>query len=272
MKRVLGLTMAGILMFSATAFGATVEEAATAVNVPVLEKAADGKFDVSFGNTTTNNEYMLWVVKGVETTAANVSFTQANVMYIDQVTATAGGASFNDFLPMKTVDSTVLITGQGMNAPVIVGYIKAEGNTLSGNIGLTGRASGKLGGAVVTLTSTTDPSVVYTATTADDGTFTLTAVANGTYTMKIEKSSYLGYIDKTFEVSSETSWTEEISLIPGDINGSGRIDATDFKLLKQKLLNRGTDLPEDLNGSGRIDATDFKLLKQNLLKRTTTVN
>ena len=257
MKRVLGLTMAGILMFSATAFGATVDEAATTVNVPVLEKAADGKFDVTFGDTKTNNEYMLWVVKGVETTAANVSFTQANVMYIDQVTATAGGASFNDFLPMKSVDSTVLITGQGMNAPVIVGYIKAEGNTITGQISLQGRSQGELKGIIVTFTSGDNE---YSAETNELGEFKLDYVADGTYKMRITKAGYLSYTDKTFEISSETVWSEKIQLLAGDINEDDVVDYFDLQPLLNNYDNEGAG---DINEDGVVDYFDLQPLLSN---------
>ena len=265
-KRMFSLAMAAMMMLSATAYGATVD----GTNPSDLEKE-DGKFSVTYTEATDGKEYMIWAVKGRETDASKVSFSQENVMYINQNTASGSSVTFDAFLPMKAVESTVLVSGQDMDAPIIVGYIKGEGNTISGNIGLGGRTSGKLAGAVVTLTSTTDATVTYTATTLADGTFVLENVADGTYKMKVEKGSYLSYTDKTFEVSADTTWTEEIELIPGDINGSGRIDATDFKMLKQNLLSRGPDLPTDLNGSGRVDATDFKLLKQNLLKRATTV-
>ena len=262
MKRVLGLTMAGILMFSATAFGATVDEAATTVNVPVLEKAADGKFDVTFGDTKTNNEYMLWVVKGVETTAANVSFTQADVMYIDQVTATAGGASFKDFLPMKTVDSTVLITGQGMTAPVIVGYIKADGNTLSGNIGLLRRTK-NLGGAVVTLTDASGNA--YSATTDTSNNFEITVPA-GTYKLSVAKDGYLAYVDGQFVVDENTTWTKEITLLPGDMNNDGKIVTADLLAFKKAYQNK--DLTCDFDGTGVIATGDLICFKAGWAAKT----
>ncbi|MBQ7758664.1 dockerin type I domain-containing protein [Anaerotignum sp.] len=266
MKRIFSLAMAATMLLSATAYGATVD----GVTLADLEKE-DGKFNVTYTGAADGKEYMIWAVKGTHTDANEVSFAQSNVLYINQNTATADGVTFDPFLPMKSEDSTVLVTGQGMEAPIIVGYIKAEGNTISGNIGLGGRTSGKLAGATVTLTSTTDETVTYTATTVADGSFVLENVMNGTYKMTVERASYLGYTKGTFTVNSNTTWTESIVLLPGDINGSGKVDALDFMQLKKSLLQSGVELPSDLNGSGKVDALDFMLLKQNLLKSSTVV-
>ena len=257
MKRLLSLTMAGILMLSATAFGATVEEAATASR-PILEKKENG-FSVTYSDATANKEYMVWVLKGVKTAAADVSFTQSDVMYVDQVTAKANGAAFNGFLPMKSVDSTVVITGQGMEAPVIVGYIKAEGNLISGYIGLTGRTK-NFGGAELIFTNVETGEATDPITTNENNYFE-TMLPNGTYTLTITKDGYLSYTDKTYEVSSESGWTEEISLVPGDLNNNGKIELMDYGIFRSNFGSRVAI--GDLNGNGQVELMDYGIFRSN---------
>ena len=268
MKRVFSLAMAATMLLSTTAFGATVD----GTNPSDLEKGTDGKFHVTYTGATDGKEYMIWAVKERHESVADVSFAQANVLYINQNTADGSSVTFDGFLPMKSEAGTVLITGQGMEAPIIVGYIKAEGNTISGNIGLGGRTSGKLAGATVTLTSTTDPTVKFTATTEADGSFVLENVANGTYKLTVNRSSYLSYTDKTFEVNSETEWAEQITLLAGDLNANNKVDDLDFATLKNTFNHRGQGLVADFNGNNKVDDLDFAMLKNNFNKRATTVN
>lgn len=271
--RMTALALTGVMMFpvgasAATIGGVTVEDAL------VMTADQENQYSRTYPGTA-GKEYVLWGVKGVYTdeNKAKISFDAENIVYINQNTAGEGGnVSFTDFQPMKTVNSTFVVTGQEMDQAVIVGYIEAVGNLLSGSIGLQGRSSGKLGGVTITLADPAAPNTpLYTATTAADGTFTFEPVADGTYIMAVTKGSYLSYTDKTFEVSSETTWTAEISLLAGDINGSGKIDSRDFSSLKKNLLQTGNDLPADLNGSGKIDSRDFSMLKKNLLKTKTEV-
>lgn len=265
-KRVFSLAMAAMMLFSATVCGAEVN----GTNPSDLEKE-DGKFNVTYTGAADGKEYMIWAVKGTHTDANEVSFAQSNVLYINQNTADGTSVTFDAFLPMKSEDSTVLVTGQGMEAPIIVGYIKGEGNTISGNIGLNGRTSGKLAGVTVTLTSTTDASVVYTATTADDGTFVLENVVDGTYKMQIKKDFYLSYTQNIFTVSSETSWSEDIVLLPGDLNGSGSVEIFDFMIFTEQLGKSG-EYNGDFNGSGSVEIFDFMTFTESLGKSNTTIN
>ena len=260
MKRVFSLTMAATMLFSATAFGATVD----GTNPADLEKSADGKFHLTYTGTTDNNEYMIWALKGRHESVSDVSFTQANVLYINQMTADGSSVTFDGFIPMKSVDGTVLITGQGMDAPVIVGYIKAEGNTISGNIGLNGRKTEdlNLGGATVTLTSTTDASVTYSAVTKDDGTFTMEGVANGTYALTVSKQYYVGYSATEFVVDEETAWEQEIVLMPGDVDESGGIGRGDLTIFRKAFTDtEAVDLKCDFDGSGGIGRGDLTLFR-----------
>jgi Beta-1,4-xylanase len=62
------------------------------------------------------------------------------------------------------------------------------------------------------------------------------------------------------------------SVIYGDLDGSGSVDAIDYSLMKQYLLGSITKFPSenglaaaDVNASGSVDALDFALMKQYLI-------
>ena len=115
MKKMLCMMLAGMMMFPGTAYAA---------DESFLTKEADGKYDVSFEDVEDGKEYMLWVLKGQHDSAEDASFSQEDVLYIDQKTAEDGKVEFNDFLPMEEVDSTVVLTGQDME-PQVVGLMEA---------------------------------------------------------------------------------------------------------------------------------------------------
>jgi len=62
------------------------------------------------------------------------------------------------------------------------------------------------------------------------------------------------------------------TIVYGDVDGSGSVDAVDYSLMKQYLLGSITKFPAengmaaaDLNASGTVDALDFAIMKQYLL-------
>lgn len=66
--------------------------------------------------------------------------------------------------------------------------------------------------------------------------------------------------------------TSAPTLVYGDVDGSGSVDAVDYSLMKQYLLGSITKFPAangmaaaDLNSSGTVDSLDFAIMKQYLL-------
>lgn len=75
--------------------------------------------------------YILTVVEGEKTTVEGFSFSQENIVYMNQETAGSDGkAVFSDILLADAFSGkgTVLITGTDLSSPVIIGYVnkKAE--------------------------------------------------------------------------------------------------------------------------------------------------
>ncbi|MCP4248013.1 MAG: hypothetical protein GY778_13275 [bacterium] len=70
----------------------------------------------------------------------------------------------------------------------------------------------------------------------------------------------------TMTLGGGASGSQVIKLLQGDVNGSGRVNATDKNLVKGKITSRtpplaGDDFFYDINMSGRINATDKNLVK-----------
>ena len=256
MKRVFSLAMAATMLLSATAFGATVD----GTNPSDLEKGTDGKFHVTYTGATDGKEYMIWAVKERHESVADVSFAQANVLYINQNTADGSSVTFDGFLPMKSEEGTVLITGQGMEAPIIVGYIKAEGNKIFGNIGLQGRMN-NFAGVKITFKNYNTGELMDPVYTDEDCYFECT-LPNGTYEMVVSRDGFLSYTDLSFEVAEGVDWEKEFSfsLVPGDMNGDGFVNGQDFMSLLEQFGEAGDNVVADFDGNTFVNGADFMTL------------
>ena len=63
---------------------------------------------------------------------------------------------------------------------------------------------------------------------------------------------------------------KEFTVIPGDVNGDGKVNAVDGNLIKKIVLGSTTPTPaeqaaSDLNGDGKVNAVDSNLLKKLIL-------
>lgn len=55
---------------------------------------------------------------------------------------------------------------------------------------------------------------------------------------------------------------ERLDAIPGDLDGSGRLDFEDLLLMAEAFGRRGVNLPADLDGDGTVGAADLDLLRE----------
>lgn len=136
MKRILAMAMAMMMLFSTTAFAKTIDGVDIGDKTIYKQDETDQKYDVTFTGAVNGKEYMLWVVKNIHATASRASFAKGDVLYINQATAANNQVTFNDFLPMNIENSTLLISGQGMAEPEVVGYIlkQSAGYSITGNV------------------------------------------------------------------------------------------------------------------------------------------
>jgi len=93
-----------------------------------------------------------------------------------------------------------------------------------------------------------------------DGTFTYQPNAGfsgvDTFTYRVSDGAL-------FSNTATVSLTVKSLLVPGDVNGDGKVDLTDFGLLKANFGSGDTRAEGDLDGSGAVDLTDFGILKAN---------
>lgn len=148
----------------------------------------------------------------------------------------------------------------------VLGNVEPK-SALSGNVGLVSSRVDK-SGITINVVSGTD--TVATVTTDVDGNFEV-ALEAGTYTVEIVMP---GYIKRTFNnvvVGNEDVVLSDapITLIAGDTNGDGLVNANDYTIL---LANYGTTKithPDsfrdsvDFNGDGLINANDYTILLSN---------
>jgi hypothetical protein len=62
------------------------------------------------------------------------------------------------------------------------------------------------------------------------------------------------------------AFVTESATFPGDIDGDGKVDLTDFGILKANFGTGTTPAQGDINGDGKVDLTDFGVLKENFGK------
>ena len=91
--------------------------------------------------------------------------------------------------------------------------------------------------------------------------YSFTDVAPGTYTLKIIKPRHLSYTKVTLVVGSSDVIFKEVTLVAGDLNNDGAIEAADFLLFRNDYGKSGSAIPGDLNGDGTVDAADFLIFR-----------
>ena len=140
-----------------------------------------------------------------------------------------GGGATNDYTMIVTFGSNVTVTGNPQ-AEVTVG---------TGCVGIGGACSGNVSvsGAVVTVP--------------------LTNIANAqTINVRINSVNIAG--------APATNFTIPMSILIGDTNGNGTVNATDVTQTKVRLGQTvdATNFRSDVNASGALNAGDIAIVKQ----------
>lgn len=180
-------------------------------------------------------------------------------------------------LKQGVYEATVAVSG-GNSAPtsfrVTFEVIPSSvtGTAVSGTVD---RTVGKgMAGATVVLTTKTITTAKeayaykaqagdFTAVVGEDGSYRIEGVAADTYTMLIRMPGAGYYQKNNFQVGGEPITYKNVTLYLGDLNGDGRINATDITVVtngknyNKRITDEGVDIGADLNGDGRINATDI---------------
>ncbi len=223
----------------------------------------DGTFPASYAEGTEGEYYALVVVKGVYTETDTPAISEETVLHIDQVTAGASGALFEDFTPKTEDAATVYLGGSDLDdGPVILGYINNEVVTEQYKVSVGVTADSDAAAAVKLTAGETVVTAVYNEAT---GKYEAT-VAAGTYKLTVEVPKHLSYTMNELVVAAEVN--KAVTVKGGDVDGSGTIDFDD---LSEVLGNYKTSASSgDIDGSGTIDFDDLSLVLGNY-KATATV-
>ena len=100
-----------------------------------------------------------------------------------------------------------------------------------------------------------------TSTKSDETGYYEIKVIPGTYDILIDKVCYMDYIITANVINENDEKTiEKATLIPGDINKDGIINAKDFNSVKKYFGQDNGDI--DINENGLVDAKDFNAIKK----------
>ncbi len=103
------------------------------------------------------------------------------------------------------------------------------------------------------------PEPITSITSNEDGTFSIKVVP-GKYDIMIDKKCHFDYIIKNNEIAeNEVKDKGTISLVPGDINKDGKINAKDFNIVKMYFGQEY--LEADIDENGTTNAPDFNAVK-----------
>ncbi|MFN8472019.1 MAG: S8 family serine peptidase [Anaerolineae bacterium] len=154
--------------------------------------------------------------------------------------------------PTSTATPTATPTATATATPTAT---SAAPKPVNGVVQLEGR--GAYGGTQISVGG-------QTASTADDGSFSV-MLAPGAYTITADHTLYLGSQSAIAVDGSPQVTIPTVTLLAGDVNGSGSIDLFDLVIL---AANYGQSVPPgdsraDITGDGSIDLFDLVLLGMN---------
>ncbi|NLD46367.1 MAG: hypothetical protein GX660_04100 [Clostridiaceae bacterium] len=105
-------------------------------------------------------------------------------------------------------------------------------------------------------------------TTGENGSFEFQYMMSGT-----NIGTYLVDVNAAGLVSPARTTFNYGSVSIGDLNGDGKVNSTDYVLLRRYILGLIGEFPvkdglkaADLNGDGKVNSTDYAALKRKLLE------
>lgn len=211
---------------------------------------SDGTFSASYANGTDGEYYALVVVSGIYTKGETPAISENTVLHIDQVTAGASGATFDDFVPRTNDAATVFVGGSDLDdCPAILGHINAEEPVKEYKVSVAVTADSDAAATVVLTAGETTVNVVYNAET---GKYEAT-VDEGTYKLTVNVPKHLSYTVNALEVAADDE--KAVALYGGDFDGDGAIDAYDLGKITTYFGEANEEF--DIDGDGAIDAYDL---------------
>jgi T5SS/PEP-CTERM-associated repeat protein len=104
----------------------------------------------------------------------------------------------------------------------------------------------------------------FTPKASDEFTILSAGKVSGRFDNALDKVVFgAGTFDVLYSSTGVTLKNFAFNALPGDANSDGRVDLSDFGVLKANFGQAGGLAQGDFDGSGRIDLTDFGILKAN---------
>ena len=235
--------MAALLAFSAVAAPAE------------YETDTNAAFDVTYTGTA-GAYYAIVAVEGIAAEGTAPAITEDSIQYIDQKTADANGAvAFEDILlKVDGTPSTIYLGGSDLDEAVLLGWVNKPADepdtfTVSGTVTSASDAA-----ATVTLTSGDN---VFTVNT-NAGAYSVD-VAAGTYKMVVTKAKHLSYTKNELVVAAAV--TKDVTLVGGDVDGTGVIEFADLMGVLNNYASATTDF--DVDDSGDVGFSDLMTVLNN---------
>jgi hypothetical protein len=102
----------------------------------------------------------------------------------------------------------------------------------------------------------------FTPKANDEFTILSASTVSGRFDNALDKVVFgAGTFDVLYSSTGVTLKNFAFNALPGDANSDGRVDLSDFGVLKSNFGQAGGLAQGDFDGSGRIDLTDFGILK-----------
>ena len=211
---------------------------------------SDGTFPASYADGTEGQYYALVVVEGIYTENQTPAISEDTVLHIDQVTAGASGASFDNFVPRNNKPATVYVGGSNLDdGPVILGYINAEEPVKEYKVSVAVTADSDAAATVKLVADGVEVTAFYDEAA---GKYVAT-VAEGTYKLTVNVPKHLSYTVNALTVAADVE--KAVALYGGDFDGDGAIDAYDLGKITTYFGEANEEF--DIDGDGAIDAYDL---------------
>ena len=230
--------------------------AVSAVAAPVeYETDTNAAFDVTYTGTA-GAYYAIVADEGIASEGTAPAITEDSIQYIAQKTADANGAvAFEDILlKVDGTASTIYLGGSDLDEAVLLGWVNKPADepdtfTVSGTVTSASDAA-----ATVTLTSGDKTFTVNT----NAGAYSVDVTA-GTYKMVVTKAKLLSYTKNELVVAAAV--TKDVTLVGGDVDGTGVIEFADLMGVLNNYASATTDF--DVDDSGDVGFSDLMTVLNN---------
>lgn len=217
---------------------------------------SDGTFPASYADGTEGQYYALVVVEGIYTEDQTPAISEDTVLHIDQVTAGASGASFDNFVPRNNNPATVYVGGSDLDdGPVILGYINAEEPVKEYKVSVAVTADSDAAATVKLVADGVEVTAVYDEA-ADKYVAT---VAEGTYKLTVNVPKHLSYTMNALTVAADVE--KAVTVKGGELDINGVIDFDDLNVVLNNYGN--TDETIDIDGIGTVNFDDLNIILNN---------